>query len=175
MPVSACTSKARSGLSGLQESQHDVDLQAEAREARANREVRLIRLNRILEHHVEHALLPVDLGALIELGAGRDVGERGVVAFERSIRRQRGARRRDHRHGQLLPVLVDLDEIADPDLRGVALGGFHLRKIEESAGHGRNVDVAHRLEGRPDQQAERLALGMHESEDGDLVGDLVGG
>ncbi len=38
------------GLAGLQEPQHDVDLQAEARQARADREVRLIRGDRILEH-----------------------------------------------------------------------------------------------------------------------------
>ena len=46
------------GLARLQEAQHDVDLQPEPRQARANREVRLIRRDRVLEHHVEHALVP---------------------------------------------------------------------------------------------------------------------
>ena len=63
-------------LSGLQEAQANVYAQAQPGQAGMDREVGLVRLNRIFEEHVEHALLPGQLRALFEPGASGDVGER---------------------------------------------------------------------------------------------------
>jgi hypothetical protein len=131
------------------------------------------RPRRVSPGRVEHALVPHDLGVVIELRRRRDVGERGVVTLERAIGGNGGAARDDLRHGHRGAVLPHLDEVANPDLRGVALGGFHPRKVEKSLVVGRDVDVPHGLEGGPDEKPEGFALRMHESEDRYLVRNLV--
>ena len=72
------------GLAGLQEAQHDVDLQAEPGQRRADRKIGLIGGDRVLERDVEHALFPVDVHALRQPFTRQDVRARGVVGLERA-------------------------------------------------------------------------------------------
>ena len=111
---------------------------------------------------------------LIEPGTGEDVGARLVVGVEGSVGRQRHAGAGHARASDALAVLVQLHEIDNPQRRRIVERPIDARKVEEAVLVGGHLDVAHRLEGGPEQQGERLAFGPDETEDRDLVGHFVG-
>src|SRR5690242_10768270 len=55
---------------GRQKSQNSYDSKSQPAKTRLNRKAGSIRFDRILEHYVEQALIPVDLGFIWELRTG---------------------------------------------------------------------------------------------------------
>ncbi len=166
------------GLAGLQEAQHDVDLQAESRQARTDREVRLIRCDRILEPDVEHALLPVDLGArgrvaapssgwpapLRSVSNDRSAGSETRIACD-PRRPQAACRSRRARCNRVIQTL-----------RGVAQRRVHVREIEETVRATVGMSMSRMdLRGTRSSRRKRRAFGMNKARRRDLVRDLVGG
>ena len=98
----------------LQEAQPDIDLQAEPRQPRANREVGLVRGDGVLEGDVHHALFPVDLGVLGEPRSAGDVGQRLRRRFRTIDRTGNETRVAAPGLPEALAVFVELDEIDDP-------------------------------------------------------------
>ena len=72
------------------------DAQAQARERGMDGKTRLFRLDWVFEQHVEHGLVPIDIGVVRKRGAS-DVGERIVIRSERAVGRKRDAGRDDLR------------------------------------------------------------------------------
>src|SRR5262249_7889213 len=70
-----------------QESQDRDDSQTKTLERRMNREIRAIGLNRILEQHIEHPLIPVQVDVVGKPRPG-DMRQRLLIACERFVRLQ---------------------------------------------------------------------------------------
>ncbi len=162
------------GRMGREKPHRDVHADAQARQPRLDGKVGFVRRDRVLERDVEHALFPVDLGVGRQARAGQDVVAGRLVVLERPIRRQRDAGGPDRRLGQPDVVLVDLDEVANPQGRGMFEGRVDPREVQEPVAGERDVYVPHGLKGRPHQEREGLALRFQVGEDGDFVRDLVG-
>ena len=137
-------------------------------------EVRLLGGDGVLERDVEHPLFPVDLGVLAEPRPADDVGKRGVVGVERAVGGQRYAQRPGYRRGQAPAVLVELDVVANPEVGRVVESAVDPGEVEKAGGVSRDVQVPERLQGHPEQQRERLALGPDKPEHRDFVGNVVG-
>ena len=158
-----------------QEPQDGDDPQAHPLEARADREVGLVRLDVVVEEDVEHRLLPDDLGVG---GQQRslDVGERPLPRLERAVRRQRDLDGGDRRLGQGGVVLEDADLLPHPHHGGVGELVALARPLEVEVARpvGRERHVRQRLERHPHEQAQALALGLHERLHRHVAGDVVG-
>jgi hypothetical protein len=163
---------------GRQEAQHRQRPDAEARQPRLDREARLVRLNRVLEQHVEQPLAPEELGRLRQAGR-RHVRDRLVVGRKRLVRLQRRPNRDHARRRQLLAVFVEIQEVRNPQRRRVLQGAVGAGQVEQIGVPGAArlgiVHVAHRLQRRAHQQPQPPSLGLQEGLDGDVVGDVVRG
>src|SRR5689334_2840317 len=90
-----------------EKSQHRRRVDTESGQRWPDRETRAGAADRILEHDVEHRLLPHDLG-LTRKGCPDRVCERAVVGDERALGWERHPRRHDARRWQLGVILVQL-------------------------------------------------------------------
>ena len=97
--------------------------------------------DRILEQHVEQLLAPVEVELVGEPRAV-EMRARLLVGGERAVGRQRDARGGDPRRRQPTVVLVEVDVVDQPELRGVAQGRIGARQVEIAGAAGRKVDVA---------------------------------
>src|SRR5262245_6659185 len=97
---------------------HGVRTHAESRERGIDGKARRGRRDVILEHDVEHRLLPCEIDGIRQWWSGH-VRERAIKALERAIRRERDVGRDDFAVVEPSVVFVELDVVGDPELRGV--------------------------------------------------------
>ncbi len=160
-----------------QKAHHGQRADAQPREPRRDREVRALRLDRILEQHVEQPLAPDKLGVRRERRRG-DVRQRLLVRRERAVRRQRGADGGERRLAERDVVLVGVHEVAHPERRGVAqraVGAAQVHQVgARRAARLRVVHVPHGLQGHADEQPQPLPLRLQEHLGRHVVRDVVG-
>ena len=97
----------------------------QTRQPRIDREVGLVRPDRVLEHGVQHRLLPENFGVVREPWA-YDMGDRPLVAGECLIRRNRCADCDEPLSGQRHVVLVELECVGDPQVGRIFQFGVSL-------------------------------------------------
>ena len=137
--------------------------------------MRLLRLDRVLEHHVEQPLRPLELG-VVGQARSAEVRHGFVVGRERAIRRERRLDRGHRRIRQPGPFFVDLEVVGDPQRPRVLQRRVGLRDVEQAGAalRRRVVHVAHGGERNADEDAEFASVRLDEHLKGDVVGNLVG-
>ena len=138
-----------------------------------NRKIRAVRTDRIVEQHVHHGLVPIDLRVVGER-RGAQVSERLVVTREGFVVGQGDARGDDLRLGELRIAFVNLNEIRDPQRGGVGEQrgrGFHVQITRTAS---RVVYIAHRGQRHAEEQVKAITLRLEKRLKRDVVRDLVG-
>jgi hypothetical protein len=144
----------------------------EARELWIDREFRRLRLNRVLDQHVDQALAPEQLGVIGQACPG-DMRERLVVRRKRLVGGERGAHGDDPRPAERRVAFIKLKIVDNPNGGGVVKHGVGAADVEPIGSPQRGFDVAHRLERRTHEQPQPLPFGLDECLDGDIVRDVV--
>ena len=103
-----------------------------------DRELRAVRLNRIVDQHVEERLVPIQLGVVRQTRARRDVRKRSLEGVKGSVRWQRRPDGRDPARLEASVALVQLDVVDDPQGGGLPEAGVGSRDVEVPDAVGRN-------------------------------------
>src|SRR5262249_48766517 len=155
------------------ESEHGNHAQAQARKPRLNRKTRALRLNRSVEQHVQHRLVPDHIRGIGQRRAS-DVRERRFVGKEGKIRRKRDARRHHLWIGQKRVVFISLKQSSDPQFRRPGQQGGRSLDIKITRPALRKENVPHRFEWNANQNVQVLALRLHKHLHGHVVRNVVG-
>ncbi len=160
------------GAAVREESEHGHGAEPEVGERGPDRESGVGGSDGVLEEHVEHRLLPGQLGVGRERRRA-EVGEGEFVVGERAVRGQGHARGGDASGREWAPILVNLEIVRDPETGGVVQQRGGRGDVEVAGPAQRELDVAHGLERNADDEAQPLRLGPDEREYGHVRGDLV--
>ncbi len=98
---------------GRQKSKNYDHAQAQPRKRWVNGKLGLFRLDRVLEQHAEHGLIPIDVRIVRKRRPG-DVRIGIFIRNEGAVRRKRDASRDDLEFRKASVDFVDFDEIGDP-------------------------------------------------------------
>ena len=155
-----------------QELQRGLYRDAKPQVVRTNREVRSIRLDRVLEQHVQQPLRDHELGVF---GQGRthEVRERLIVRVERSIRWKRRLDGRDSRRVQPSSAFIQFEIVGDPAERAFAQQRIGPREVEKARPALRPCGLDNRRQGHADQHPQPLGFGFHEHLNPDVARDVV--
>ena len=141
-------------------------------ERRPDGELRCRRRDLILDHHVEHRLLPRQVRRVRE-GRTCDAGEGTVVRRKRPVRWQRQARRDHPTTIERTVVLVELHVVRDPHARRVLELRIHAGQVEVARPAKDELEVADRLERHAHEEPKHVRLRLHERKHRHRRRDLV--
>ena len=161
------------GPAGREEAEHRGGAEPQARERGVDGEARALGGDRILEQHVEHRLLPDQLGLGWERRAG-DPGQGGVEGQEGAIGGERHPGRDDPRLVQGAAILGEPHRARDPDPRGVGEQRPGSSQVEVARSPEREIEVPHRLERHPHHHPQHAPVRPEEGQHGHAGGDVVG-
>src|SRR5216683_3251909 len=113
---------------GRQKPKNGDHTQAQARESRVNGKTGLLRLDRVLEQHVEHGLVPKDV-RIVRKRRSRNVRIGVFISNEGAVRRKRNARRYDLGSRKTNIIFIDFHEIGDPKSCSAGEYGSDLREV----------------------------------------------
>ena len=154
------------------EMKHRRGSNPEMGERRPNREPRRRRRDRILDHDVQHRLFPRQVYGIRERRT-EHARQGGVVRPKRSVGRQRESRRAHQATLQRPIVLEDLDVIGDPHSTRILELRVHAREIEVARPAEYELEIADRLQGNPNNEAQPSRFRLHVRQDHDRRRDLV--
>jgi hypothetical protein len=134
-----CAGRATGG----QKAQRRGDITAKPVDARTDGKLRVVRLDRIFEQHIEQLLVPVEVHGVGE-PRSLHVRKRLCIRDERPIRRQRHAHMHNARRWKRYVVFIQGDIVGQIDLDRTAQGLIRARQIEVTRTTRWVLDLDHR-------------------------------
>ena len=155
------------------EAKHHLDPRRQSLEPGPDRELRVLRLNRILEKHVEHRLLPYQIDVVRQPGC-EDMPQGRVILPERLIRRNRDPDGGDFGGRKPGALFEQLQRLGDPHLR--TFFELRIRFIDFQIPWAARweIDVLHRSQWHTEEESKCLSLGLEERLDRHVGGGIVG-